>query len=315
MFTYNATGQDGGWWQPGRSEPPPLDLPALLNQYSPVLAYDSDEEFHVLSPAAATDFFEPGGPDDSNQLTDASGTFATANPALAFGDLRLTTLAAAYPADAGRRAGTAAAPADRISERGNGQGPGGIGFTSDGYRADAAQMEARPGYAHRVYGRIATGGDGRVWLQYWIYYYFDKQGDFGIGVHEGDWEMIQIRLDANGSPDLAAYAQHDTGERCSWSQVSRSGGGRPIVFVAEGSHASYFHAGHYDDPEPDDDANGLGGTMVAAHERIQSQSPSWVAWPGRWGDSGENSPRGPAFQASKADPSAWAAGISSCGVT
>jgi hypothetical protein len=135
---------------------------------------------------------------------------------LGLGRLSIATLAARYPATAARREGTLASTSDFISERGNGQGALGLGFTSSGYDSDAAQMEARAGYANRVYGRVAHGGDGKLWLQYWVYYYFDTQGDLGGGVHEGDWEMVQVGLDASGNPDTAAYAQHAGGERCTW---------------------------------------------------------------------------------------------------
>jgi hypothetical protein len=288
-----------------------------------VLVYDSGEDFHALNPAAATDFFQhPGSPDDSNQLKDAGGPFATANPLwadiLGQGRLSIQTLAAEYPQGSGRRSGSLAAGSDFISERGNGQGPLNLGFSSSGYSSDAAQMEARPGYANVVYGRVFHGASGEVWLQYWIYYYFDSQGNFGGAVHEGDWELVQVRLDAAGSPDQAAYAQHGSGERCAWSQVA-STAGRPLVYVAQGSHASYFRPGHYDDPDPDDDANGEGPYTLPAVEQIRSESPSWVAWPGAWGDSQtsdgqRSSPPGPRFQSEGkwTDPAGWASGLRSC---
>ena len=176
-------------------------------------------------------------------------------------------------------------------------------------------MEARPGYPNRIFGRVAHGSDGALWLQYWLYYYFDKQGRFGSGVHEGDWEMVQVRIDAAGNPDLAAYAQHSGGERCVWSQVNKDATGRPIVYVAQSSHAAYFRADSYQDPTPDDDADGEGIDATPALEQIRSESPSWVAWPGRWGDSDESSPRGPRWQPGSkwADPSAWAGGLTACG--
>ncbi len=293
-----------------------IDYDALLARHSPRLLYDGDEDFHALSPAAATDFFaDTGDPEDSNQLEDASGVFATANPLVAFGaeDLNLDYLDSAYAGD-GRRGGTPATSADFISERGDGKGPDGIFFTSDGYDSDAAQMEARPGYSNRTYGRVAHGGDGKLWLQYWFYYYFDSQGDFGEGVHEGDWEMIQVGLDASLQPDVAAYAQHGSGERCDWTTQLESTNGQPTVYVAQGSHASYFRSGHYDDPDPDDDANGDGLDATPTREQITSESPSWVAWPGTWGDS-DDSPGGPISQGDKWDnPSAWAGGLAACDV-
>ncbi|MFL5904085.1 MAG: Vps62-related protein, partial [Solirubrobacteraceae bacterium] len=78
------------------------------------------------------------------------------------------------------------------------------------------------------------------WLQYWLFYAQNAQ-DRGIvhtGRHAGDWEMVQLRL-AHGAPVEAVYAQHSGAERCGWDDV-RHEGGHPVVYVANGSHASYF---------------------------------------------------------------------------
>jgi hypothetical protein len=100
---------------------------------------------------------------------------------------------------------------------------------------------ARAGVAARsprVYGRVAG-----PWLQYWLFYAHNAQ-DRGVvqtGRHAGDWEMVQVRLDA-GRPVEAVYSQHSGAERCGWADVRRSGT-HPLVYVANGSHASYFVPG------------------------------------------------------------------------
>jgi len=189
-------------------------------------------------------------------------------------------------------------------------------------------MEDQLGYADRTYGRVAYGNDDALWLQYWFFYYYDDQTNFGGGAHEGDWEMVQVRLGATNQPDRAAYAQHGRdidlpieklgGETCGWSQVE-SFGGRPIVYVAQGSHASYFRPGHYDTPDPDDNADGEGISGSPIIDEIRSDSPGWVAWPGKWGDTAGDaeSPPGPAFQTEQkwTNPSAWANGLAACDVT
>ena len=81
------------------------------------------------------------------------------------------------------------------------------------------------GYGDRVYGRAVTSG-GKTWLQYWLFSYYNPQNVLGFGVHEGDWEFIQVGLDADGAPDVATYAQHDGGERCAWSSVAARRRGR-----------------------------------------------------------------------------------------
>jgi hypothetical protein len=291
-----------------------------LEAYAPVLSYDADEELHAISPGAATDFYDTtddsDDPDAANRLIDSNGSFASANPLVAL-DEEIDVLDLAFLGEhyigVGPRGATAASSTDVLSERGDG-GTWPF-FSSEGYVADAETMEGRPGYAHRIYGRVVHGDDedGRLWLQYWFFYYFDSQGNAGSGVHEGDWEMIQVGLNASRSPESVAYAQHGTGEKCPWSEVTKDAG-RPVVYVAQASHASYVRPGYYEDPDPDDDANGDGLYIYPTLEVINSHSPAWVSWPGRWGDSGGSSPQGPAFQGKWADPSGWADGLSPCDV-
>src|SRR5215207_10637694 len=74
------------------------------------------------------------------------------------------------------------------------------------------------------------GSDGKLWLQYWMFYYYNALNVETIGLHEGDFEMIQVALDAAGQPSEAVYAQHNGGERCPWSGVEHAGG-IPVVYV------------------------------------------------------------------------------------
>jgi hypothetical protein len=105
-------------------------------------------------------------------------------------------------------------------------------------------------------------------------------------------------------------AQHGYGERCLWSRVEKVDSQRPVVYVADGSHASYFWANDahpvyrsWDDPDPDAEDAADGGRAGFAPELITiSDSTRWIQWPGHWGASGGHSPRGPAFQAKWGDP-------------
>lgn len=287
-----------------------IDYDALLDAYSPTVMYDSEEAFRTLSPSAATDFFDasddPDDPEDANRLVDGEGAFASANPSVAasagIDTLGLSYLSDGYASGPGRRSGTTAVAGDYLSHRGS--------STSD-YFDDASVMEVLPGYGNQTYGRAVHDSSGHLWLQYWLYYYFDPQVNFlGSGEHEGDWEMVQVRL-SSGAPDRAAYAQHGGGEVCPWSEVAVSGL-RPIVYVAGDSHASYFRSGTYTDPTPDERADGLGGVFQPDLNQIWLKDIDWLRWPGTWGDSG-SSPRGPAFQGSKwDDPGAWAESLSPC---
>jgi hypothetical protein len=177
---------------------------------------------------------------------------------------------------------------------------------------------ARPGtFAERpvVYERTAGG-----WRQWWLAFARNDQ-DRGLvrtGRHAGDWELVQVRLGAGGEPVEAVYAQHSGAERCPWAAVEKRGG-RPVVYVANGSHAAYFRPGVRDRtwPDPNDEADGRGAVVVPAVEPLGE----WADWPGRWGGAragwapGEmDSPRGPAFQPQGrwSDPDAWARAARPC---
>jgi hypothetical protein len=169
-----------------------------------------------------------------------------------------------------------------------------------------------------VYGR-RTGS----WLQYWMVFAHNLQ-DRGIvrtGRHEGDWEMVQYRL-RRGRIVQAVYAQHSSAESCGARGFRRSRG-RPVVFLARGSHAAYFQPGVRDRtwPDPNDETDGRGLRVRPRLVRVTAESPEWMRYRGRWGASragwvpGEmDSPRGPAFQPQGrwSHPDGWAAGARSC---
>jgi hypothetical protein len=167
------------------------------------------------------------------------------------------------------------------------------------------------GYGDRLYGRALTSG-GKSWLQYWLFSYYNPQNVLGFGQHEGDWEFVQVGLDADGVPDVATYAQHGGGERCAWSQVQKAGSA-PVVFVALASHASYFSSGV--NPRglfPDDYHRGTGYQVRPALE-IVSQTTPFMAWQGKWGAS-SSSPLAPRRQSKWSAPNSFNSGASACTV-
>jgi hypothetical protein len=313
-----------------------IDYDALLTEHAPILHYDSDELFHALSPGALTDYHQEAFPlAGASTLKDGLGEFANAHPALADNPdfdldlLRLGYLGSFYPSggDSGR-AGSQGSASDFVSARGN--------EADDLYQGDSSYMEAQDGYPGRIMSRVAFGSDDRLWLQYWLFYYANprlvSEANVVEGPHEGDWEWVQIRLTDTLAPDLAAYSQHGEGQYCEWSSVDRSTE-RPNVYVALDSHANYFSDGSDPDAIPPtqagfpprvdtypwDTADGGGGTLLTPDPMpIDETSPSWIAWPGTWGDS-ESSPGGPRFQDQEdparrpwGDPSAWAASRAPC---
>lgn len=173
-----------------------------------------------------------------------------------------------------------------------------------------------------LYGRTQPAQAGGTWRQYWLYYRYQDQ-DRGIvrsGRHEGDWELVQYRVEDNRLVE-AVYAQHSGQERCGADAVERRGG-RPVVYAAHGSHASYFHAGTRDRmwPDPNDEADGRGAAVTAPVVAITRTSPPWMRDPEPWGDSRasrlvpieQDSPPGPAFQPARYDAEAFARAARGC---
>jgi hypothetical protein len=151
--------------------------------------------------------------------------------------------------------------------------------------------------------RVTYGADGRLWLQYWLFYYFNSLPP----VHEGDWEMVQLGLNnAILAPELAAYSQHTAGQQCNWASVEKTGL-QPNVYVGRDSHASYFHA----IPLVADGAKSPSVSPTA--DEISDNKPSCAGWIGKWGES-NTSPAGPARggNADKRDPGLWAKGLGPC---
>jgi hypothetical protein len=185
-----------------------------------------------------------------------------------------------------------------------------IGVRGDDYRAQYRRLRiAHPELTNVVYGH-AVEANGRLWLQYWLWYFYnDYQLSFAVGTHEGDWEMVQFRMDAAaGHPDVAIYAQHRYAEMRAWDKVETLGE-RPVVYVARGSHASYFEAGFHQTEAWYDLADGKRRMKHRPTlEILEAGTAAWTRWPGRWGDtlprSGleSNSPTGPGAKKQWIDP-------------
>ena len=271
------------------------DPTELLQRHLPVLRYDSQEPYFADAASEWTD--NPG-----NQLKRADETvLAAATPTGGQAQLSLDFLGRSHYAN-----GEAVRADDRI------------GVTTKNYVAEAKALHAQPQYANRVYGHFATGSDGRVWLAYWFFYFYNDYNLIGplikAGLHEGDWEMIQLRLDpAAEVPDLAAYAQHTHAEQRAWDKVERVGD-QPVVYPARGSHASYFTADTHWTGDWFDFADGKRPAPPLTLEILSDAAGTndWAVWPGMWGGTtpppgdvsplDDSSPRGPGGHKQYKDP-------------
>lgn len=252
------------------------DPRALLERHKPRLVYDAQEAYFADSAAIWTD-------SPTNELRRADGTVIAKPPTLTLDYL------GTYPAQKG----------DVIGDR------------SRAYEASARALHAQARYANRAYGHARRDRNGRLWLQYWLFYYYN---DFKIlgnllsgGKHEGDWELVQIELDDDERPVRAVFTQHREAEVQPWERVVKHGA-RPLVYVARGSHANYFGAGTHWTGHWVDRADGKGPRIDPALEIVETDTPRWLHWPGHWGDTkasgplDSNSPTSPASRRHWKDP-------------
>ena len=193
------------------------------------------------------------------------------------------------------------------------------------------------GYTNRVYGREAlfeTESEERFRvLQYWFFYpYNDWENK-----HEGDWEKIQIILEEDTSnPQTITYSWHYGGTTFEWddSNVEKLAGTHPAVYVASGSHASFWAEGEHafwqeiegwmDDCYTDTaipvrtfkpNFLSITGSATPQEDYIitgMSDSTQWVHWQGYWGEveigeiEGTTGARSPGQNDAWNDPGEWA---------
>jgi hypothetical protein len=205
----------------------------------------------------------------------------------------------------------------------------------------AAAAADEPGST--VYGRVARAGDRTV-LQYWLFYY-DNVYSYVYAppgalwqAHEGDWEVVNVVLGADGAPLEVGYSRHCLGARRAWAATPRRADTHPVVYVSAGSHANYFAPGvtpfdvrcvpsqvrtllqQLGLPLPADvtgDGATAGPRRLAGEEtelKVLDDSTWWLAFDGYWGEAQYfhspftgtvpfgTAPVGPAYHAVWRDP-------------
>ena len=193
-----------------------------------------------------------------------------------------------------------------------------------GYRPADTLRDCDRGAASAIYYR-ATRANGRTYVDYWWFLRYNRfahksaenlckdrfeRAVLGCFDHEGDWEGVTV-VTARGRPDELAsvgFASHSGVYRHPAADIKRIGL-RPVVYVAQGSHAAYRKAcparcaqpakkyGHSLPETSTDGARGWGRNSDEAcfgsgADCLQPLPVAgWNAFDGRWG-SRECKPKG-----------------------
>ena len=150
-------------------------------------------------------------------------------------------------------------------------------------------QQRRESFGDTIYAHV-TSESGFIVVQYWFFYAFNPGS---LNQHQGDWEMIEVVLDSTETPQYAVYSQHHTGERAEWTDVEKADETHPRVYVALGSHASYFRS-YQGRLGTESDTVGNAYTLkpenleiVYLGEKGTGNHPSsqdWLEFGGRWGN-------------------------------
>jgi len=155
-----------------------------------------------------------------------------------------------------------------------------------------------------------------VFVQYWMFYPSSTRGTRNAKkedlVHEGDWEMMQVavKLDTTNkilTPEGATASQHYWGKTFLWDKVEKANKQNPVIYIAGGSHATYFTKGEHRykiifkdyTHEPKEKAEEY---ILKPFEPVEvnQQKISWWLWHGHWGEFNRTWP--PAFSGGPLGP-------------
>lgn len=264
---------------------------ALLATYAPDLHYNQGETFFADAAETMTNTIGAGGANALKRPGTRLATLASSTGAKTCSKLVLSYLGSAY------------GPTNTCGSQVAGDFLD-IANSGDSYSADYQRIVSQyPQYTNTTYGRAVQDSTGSWWLQYWLFYYHNPFEVVGIGVHEGDWEMMQMRLTEAG-PDQLTFATHNGGMKCAATGMSWNGT-HPSVFVARGSHASYPNRGQTEvTPTAGTDHHHGDGRVTRPSVTLINESTKWLGWDGRWGGSNA-SPTGPRYKSQWADPAGW----------
>lgn len=136
-----------------------------------------------------------------------------------------------------------------------------------------------------AYGRVVPTGGEALFLQYWLFYP-DNPCVLPPGRHDGDWELVQVKIERRGDGFEATQVTLAEHGKPVTRRVEAADAGRgPDVFVAVDSHACYFASGAHPALLSDVcDPLGDPGAMPAMTPLpIAADKRDWAHWSGRWG--------------------------------
>jgi hypothetical protein len=199
-------------------------------------------------------------------------------------------------------------------------GSGGFRNYHGPVRCGGVLLDCGTGARSAIYYHVTSSND-RYYIDYWVYYRFNHFSGSKPGLscksqfarvndicdeHQGDWEGVTAvtQPDSQTKLDYVVYAAHRGTFRYAASQLQLIDGTRPVVYVANGSHASYPQScpsscsqppgnaqfGLVDLPEGAFDgkapwarngdacpANQPGSCLISLYKQ------PWVTWAGQWG--------------------------------
>ena len=135
--------------------------------------------------------------------------------------------------------------------------------------------------AGTCYGRVLLEDPDGVFLQYWLFY-ADNPCVLPPGRHDGDWEMVQVRLQSTPSGFESTHATV-AGHGKAVTLPFRATEGGPKVFVAIDSHASYFAPGAHPTLPLSDVCDPDLPAAVPSIGLLPQGAADWTFWHGRWG--------------------------------
>ena len=147
-------------------------------------------------------------------------------------------------------------------------------------------------------------------ITYHFFYSYNDGPRYGLGGaqnHEGDWEKITIQLDANYQPTEVRYSDHDGMDIArSWADAPKENG-RPVSYVAQGSHANYPEPGRWETgfPGADDAARADGIRFdLAGRPPVDVTQESYYGGYALWGERGSLQEFGSGITTGPTGPSA-----------